>query len=271
MLSRPNELEEAYLIDACHQHAYNTSSIYTLSTFFDTHSYFGGPTTSLELPPGLLPEMQNCFSPILPATTNSLSNTTASADPASQQCSDPASFGSLDQIPSGLSINPFAEPGRVLPDTDCSCTLSLCSDTTEASISPHTSKRQSPLPSVGCEKESTPKRPLRKRGRPRLDHNDETGTSSASLAKQYKQGRSRVPHNQVERKYREGLNSEIEKLRSVVPTLPQSNDSGVIGQPKPSKAIVLAAAVDYIKSTERERDALREEIERIKYAEAKRR
>ena len=80
-----------------------------------------------------------------------------------------------------------------------------------------------------------------------------------------------MPHNQVERKYREGLNSEIEKLRSVVPTLPQSNDSGVIGQPKPSKAIVLAAAVDYIKSTERERDALREEIERIKYAEAKRR
>jgi acyl-coenzyme A synthetase/AMP-(fatty) acid ligase len=80
-----------------------------------------------------------------------------------------------------------------------------------------------------------------------------------------------VPHNQVERKYREGLNSEIEKLRRAVPTLPQSNDSGVIGQPKPSKAIVVSAAVDYIRRTEKERDTLREEIKRTKHAQSKKR
>src|SRR3712207_8387256 len=43
----------------------------------------------------------------------------------------------------------------------------------------------------------------------------------------------RLPHNQVERKYREGLNAELERLRRAVPTLPQSDEAGAMGQPKP--------------------------------------
>jgi hypothetical protein len=73
-----------------------------------------------------------------------------------------------------------------------------------------------------------------------------------------------MPHNQVERKYREGLNSELESLRRAVPTLLQSVEGEVMGQPKPSKAIVLASAIDYIKKTEKERDMYREEGGRLR-------
>jgi hypothetical protein len=73
-----------------------------------------------------------------------------------------------------------------------------------------------------------------------------------------------LPHNQVERKYREGLNSELERLRRAVPTLPHSEDGGIMGQPKPSKAMVLSSAIDYIRSIEKERDALRAENETLK-------
>jgi hypothetical protein len=73
-----------------------------------------------------------------------------------------------------------------------------------------------------------------------------------------------MPHNQVERKYREGLNSELERLRRAVPTLLQSVEGEVMGQPKPSKAIVLASAIDYIKKTEKERDMYREEGGRLR-------
>lgn len=64
-----------------------------------------------------------------------------------------------------------------------------------------------------------------------------------------------LPHKQVERKYREGLNMSFERLRRAVPTLPRSVDSDVMGSAKPSKGMVLAAAIEYIKMVERERDA----------------
>lgn len=69
-----------------------------------------------------------------------------------------------------------------------------------------------------------------------------------------------MPHKQVERKYREGLNMEFERLRRAVPTLPQGKDANVMGTSKPSKGMVLAAAIDYIGSVERERDAVRKEV-----------
>jgi hypothetical protein len=99
----------------------------------------------------------------------------------------------------------------------------------------------------------------RKRGRPRLDR-----TPSASADASHTRRRSTcLPHKQVERKYREGLNMEFERLRRAVPTLPQSVDANVMGAAKPSKGMVLAAAIDYIKRIERERDAALDEVERL--------
>jgi hypothetical protein len=47
----------------------------------------------------------------------------------------------------------------------------------------------------------------------------------------------------------------FERLRRAVPTLPRSVDSDVMGTVKPSKGMVLAAAIEYIGRVERERDA----------------
>jgi hypothetical protein len=41
-------------------------------------------------------------------------------------------------------------------------------------------------------------------------------------------------------------------------------ETGAIGQPKPSKAMVLSSAIDYIHRTERERDALIEENDKLR-------
>jgi hypothetical protein len=73
----------------------------------------------------------------------------------------------------------------------------------------------------------------------------------------------RLPHKQIERKYRDGLNLEIERLRKAVPTLLQSTDSGLTGVAKPSKGVVLAAAIRYILKVEQERDSAMDEIERL--------
>ena len=71
-----------------------------------------------------------------------------------------------------------------------------------------------------------------------------------------------MPHTEVERKYREKLNAELERLRRAVPKLPQSDnvDTGAV---KPSKSMVLAVAIDYINELERQRDAAVEEVERL--------
>jgi len=71
-----------------------------------------------------------------------------------------------------------------------------------------------------------------------------------------------MPHTEVERKYREKLNAELERLRRAVPMLPQS-DATDTGAVKPSKSMVLAVAIDYIKELERQRDAAVEEVERL--------
>lgn len=41
-----------------------------------------------------------------------------------------------------------------------------------------------------------------------------------------------------------------------------------MGQPKPSKAMVLSSAIEYIRRIEKERDALREENERLRFSQA---
>jgi hypothetical protein len=75
---------------------------------------------------------------------------------------------------------------------------------------------------------------------------------------------ARLSHTQVERRYREGLNRQFERLRSAVPTLPQSVEASAIGVAKPSKGMVLAAAIDYISQIEEERDSAIQEVHRLR-------
>lgn len=78
--------------------------------------------------------------------------------------------------------------------------------------------------------------------------------------------RRRLPHNQVERKYRESLNTQLDSLRRVVPSLQQnarvcdSADIEDLPTPsKPSKAVILASATAHIKQQEKDKKALSDE------------
>jgi hypothetical protein len=78
--------------------------------------------------------------------------------------------------------------------------------------------------------------------------------------------RRRLPHNQIERKYRESLNTQLESLRRVVPALQQRQracdaaDIEDLSAPsKPSKAVVLASATAYIKQMEKDKMSLQDE------------
>jgi len=69
----------------------------------------------------------------------------------------------------------------------------------------------------------------------------------------------RARHNLVERKYRDTLNAELERLRCAIPNIASlggSTDDGGSHSSKPSKAIILASAVAYIRSMEGEYDRL---------------
>jgi Helix-loop-helix DNA-binding domain len=109
-------------------------------------------------------------------------------------------------------------------------------------------------------------KPKPKRGRPRLPRNEphicDTSEFPCTHVIDNSLGSQRVPHNQVEQKYRNGLNAELERLRETVAVAPSrvfahlSNSSA-----KPSKAMILASAIDYIKSIEAERDQLADENE----------
>ncbi|KAH9845747.1 Sterol regulatory element-binding protein 1 [Teratosphaeria destructans] len=74
----------------------------------------------------------------------------------------------------------------------------------------------------------------------------------------------RVPHNLIERRYRDNLNSQIEALRLTVPALrdaydctaPDVEESGlatVAPAKLPSKAVIISTAVDYVKQLENEK------------------
>ena len=78
--------------------------------------------------------------------------------------------------------------------------------------------------------------------------------------------RRRLPHNQVERKYRESLNTQLDSLRRVVPSLQQNGracdgaDIEDLPAPsKPSKAVILASATAHIKQQEKDKKSLAEE------------
>lgn len=140
---------------------------------------------------------------------------------------------------------------------DYSRTPSLCS---EDSSNPSTPAGDSSLSPKSPELEPPPKR---KRGRPRLDR-AESDPSYGMSSRKAPRISKRQPHNEVERKYREGLNAELERLRLAIPTLPQWDGESLSGPPKSSKATVLATAIDYIRRLEREKGGLRAENQRLK-------
>jgi len=84
--------------------------------------------------------------------------------------------------------------------------------------------------------------------------------------------KGRVPHNQVEKRYRENVNAQLEALRRVVPVSRQQlsgfdgldiEDLGC-GARQPSKAVVLSSATAFIKQLEKDIVRMQDEIGSLK-------
>ncbi|MCJ1398032.1 hypothetical protein MMC11_001229 [Xylographa trunciseda] len=91
---------------------------------------------------------------------------------------------------------------------------------------------------------------------------DEQGVPPARLAK--------ASHCQVERKYRENLNTKFETLRRAIPSMQSPGDNSLAegpdledlgGSSKPRKADVLSNATDYLKQMEEKNRAMGNEID----------
>jgi len=243
---------------------FDSAPDYSLSSFFDTDTFFEQPVTPGELAPAV-PSKSLMRNSTLPATGTSTNGSQQLA-----QTFNPIQFGPSDQSPGTFPIQHTrsyaSEPACYSPTTTISRTSSLCDDATQQaspSLSPHMLKRESPSSPASGSESSTPKRPTRKRGRPKMDRRSTDSQLVASPSVK-SQRTKRLPHNQVERKYREGLNSELERLRNAVPILRQRDEPGGMAQPKPSKAMILGSAIEYIQSIEKENDSLKEENERLR-------
>jgi hypothetical protein len=122
-------------------------------------------------------------------------------------------------------------------------------------------RRRSPNPSpTTSTKQNSQCSKSRKRGRPR-QYCDSSNASMPSECSDKAIVR-RFVHNKVERKYREGINAEIKRLQRAVPRMQRraEKDDETLGGFRPSKAMILTGAIDYIKKLERERDAALEEL-----------
>lgn len=163
--------------------------------------------------------------------------------PTAYQSNRDASISTTRSITPGLS-----DDGECFPNTDST---------------PQTPDDESRSPNQNNASASVaqPEEPVkRKRGRPRINR-AETDTSETKIKSRVSK---RLPHNQVERKYREGLNAELERLRLAIPTLPYRDTHALNGPPKPSKATVLASAIDYIHQMEAERERLSRENDALR-------
>ncbi|EOA91306.1 hypothetical protein ACJQWK_03714 [Exserohilum turcicum] len=110
--------------------------------------------------------------------------------------------------------------------------------------------------------------PSEDRQRTKSETTEDTSTKESPQANDdgKPKSRRRLPHNQVERKYRESLNTQLDSLKRVVPSLqqnPRACDSADIedlpAPSKPSKAVILASATAYIKQMEKEKKSLADE------------
>jgi hypothetical protein len=122
-------------------------------------------------------------------------------------------------------------------------TSSSCSDS--SSDSPTCAPKCESFSRISADAGTAPKRQMGKPGQSKLDPI------------------VRIPHNMVERKYRDGLNAQLERLRKAVPALLQSGDEDGTSQPKPSKSMVIAAAINHIEMVTLERDMLQNENNEI--------
>ncbi|KAF2470682.1 uncharacterized protein BDR25DRAFT_164996, partial [Lindgomyces ingoldianus] len=261
VFSYPDAFDKAYLADS-----YTSRPDYSLDEFLNCDSFFDRPVNSVELPAGFVPKNNAVFNATLPAAASA----SATANMTQWPTVNPAPFGRLGNYNEAFTNGiPF---GAITADAfESSCpsprnsspTPSLCGDGPMQRASPAPSngslKRESPDEPTAAGEEPAPKRVQRKRGRPKLNRSESDPSNYSNGDSPKSRPSRRLPHNQVERKYREGLNSELERLRRAVPTLPQRDSSDLTGPPKPSKATVLASAIDYIKKIERERDLLLEE------------
>ena len=67
----------------------------------------------------------------------------------------------------------------------------------------------------------------------------------------------RIPHNQVERKYREGINRQLERLRDIIPS---TRDAALAnGYGRLSKNTILTSAIEYIAELQETTRRLQEE------------
>jgi hypothetical protein len=99
--------------------------------------------------------------------------------------------------------------------------------------------------------------PVRKRGRPRKVRSPEQ--------MEYDRPARRQPHNQVERKYREGILAELDRLRLALPM----SRCGIVNEAgteyKAPKAAVLVGAVSYIHELEMQNELLRRENDVLRH------
>lgn len=131
-------------------------------------------------------------------------------------------------------------------------TSSSCSDSSDSPSG--TPGCESPL-RISADAGTTPKSQIRHPGRPKLNPIARSA-SSASTEGQYT---TSIPHKLVERKYRNSLNLQLERLRRAIPALLQGDDSNSTRQPKQSKSTVITAAINHIKMVTLERDSLQSE------------
>ncbi|KAF2446758.1 hypothetical protein P171DRAFT_441999 [Karstenula rhodostoma CBS 690.94] len=235
-----------------------TTETFSFPTAFDkgfTTGPFTGPDTSLAA-------FDEYFGrPVSPASAlENLDATPSAAPPATQPKPLSHPFTQLDALPPDFpwtTHRPVALDLNPLPPSTDSQTPSLC-DSLDAPQNPTTLTSPPPSTPLTFENPAPPNPPKRRRGRPRLDR-------SSSSSSRTTQRTHRLPHNQVERKYRDGLNATLERLRQRVPALCASAPHGPgSGQGRPSKAMILSGAIEYIVAMERERDAWRGEVERLR-------
>lgn len=223
--------------------------------------------------------------PTLPAIPDDFAFQDSQAQLNSSESTYPASFDfDMAVSPTPSLSGPESPFSHHEHDMDTATSMG----TATAASSPRRSslKRSAPSSPLMDEIPPAPKRMLRHRqqGAP---HQQPQGQSmaSASPPASSRPSKTRQPHNQVEKKYREGLNNELERLRRAVRTLPQprprscstseEEDDSYGGYsaavPKPSKAAVLAGAVEYIKYLETEHERLANENEQLRELEGLRR
>ncbi|KAF2197602.1 hypothetical protein GQ43DRAFT_199161 [Delitschia confertaspora ATCC 74209] len=226
--------------------------------------------SNAEPPPGFA--VKNClaFHPVssaAPSTPPAANmNSWPNGNPAPFDLSAPFSFN--DAFTPGLpfstmNVDNYASPSdspHITPGTPAASDGP--SRSSETFTSPSSRKDSLKRDSLPADPEPAPKRVQRKRGRPRVNpiKDDPTDINTSPKSRPSR----RLPHNQVERKYREGLNLELERLRRAIPTLPQEDAGDAAAPPKPSKATILTSAIEYIECVERERDQLAEEVRRLR-------